>query len=1308
MSFYRVLLLLIALMCANSWAGNAGISYQGRILKPDGTPLENSNVQFRMQVRSPGAENCLLYEEMQTVNMLGSSGAFTITLNDGTGTRLDTPTYQVDRAFANRGTMTLDTTRCSSGSTYVPNVADGRKLIVYFKDSTMSAFEPFPIMNINYTPHSMYALESGRVGVFDSSNLLRAVDASGNPVSAPALNPTQLTNLTDLIAGTSTQYATTAQYNTVQNFAKSTLPTCAAGEVLKSNGTTFSCVTDATGSGGGGTVTAVTSANSYLSVATGTTTPALTLNVGTAANTVAAGDDSRITGALQSSAYAIDVADTTACTASEKPYWNTVSDKWMCAAIGSLNASAISAGTLATARLGSGTANSTTFLRGDGTWASPSGGGVSGLNTGYIPKATSSTSIGDSAIYETGGKVGIGTATPNYSLEVSDLAMIANGLNIGNISGNAGAGQLLDISQSSDTANSTVTNASISISGDPGISGMTANYQSLSSTARYSSTYNGLGGVSGIRASATKMGTGSLANGYGIQTYVNANAGTLTNAYGLQVQMSGAGTVTNGYGLYLGTMMGSSSKYALYSSDSTANSYFAGNVGIGTNAPTVPLTIKGPTSADAINVLNSTNTVIFKVRNTWDRGNLRLFSSTGTEMSSLYSDVNDGPMIYADGSAKNATDGATTLYGSGLGIRIPYVVGQENGVLFGNSSSIGSSVAGAAVTAYTSSVATYAIAGLHFKTNDTGTTLTTRMTIDPTGNIGIGTTSPVEKLEVNGGVKLGTTSSSNAGTIRWDGTNFSGFNGSAWVNFVPNPPASGACDTTNTYTVAGTYAYTVPASFGTITVKLWGAGGGGGGSNSSGSGNAGGSGGNSTVGSLSLFAGGGVGGSPGSTLPTLGVGGNGGTASGGTINTAGVAGSAAAAGGSGAGGTAPTGGGVGGVSQTSNSMAGNAGSSPGGGGGSGSYVEKTFTTATLAPGTTISDIVVGAAGTAGSGSSAGGAGGVGRISITCASAGAPVTGDRGILFVNSSNYATDSNFVYDASGNVGIGTSSPSQVLHINKNQNAATMVFVNNSNAGASTTSSFYASNGTDSTGLLQSGTGNNRLGALSTNAPGGLYIDAQNATGGINFRTGAGPTQRMIIDAGGNVGIGSTTPSYLLDVNGDANIASGSALRFGGTSVCTSIGCTSSSDRNLKENILPLQGALEKILKLQGVEYNYKDTARFTSKHQVGVIAQDVERVYPEVVNTDPDSGLKSVAYDHLIAPLIESVKTLYNRLLATENRQIAQDKVLQVQIRELASKADQTQITQLKSEVAAKDQKIKELEKRLEKIEKMLISK
>lgn len=77
--------------------------------------------------------------------------------------------------------------------------------------------------------------------------------------------------------------------------------------------------------------------------------------------------------------------------------------------------------------------------------------------------------------------------------------------------------------------------------------------------------------------------------------------------------------------------------------------------------------------------------------------------------------------------------------------------------------------------------------------------------------------------------------------------------------------------------------------------------------------------------------------------------------------------------------------------------------------------------------------------------------------------------------------------------------------------------------------------------------------------------------------------------------------------------------------------------SDRNLKKDISPLAGSLSKILKLEGVSFTWKKGG----DKNVGLIAQDVEAVYPELVVTNPATGLKSVEYGNLVAPLIEALK-------------------------------------------------------------------
>ncbi|MEY4616581.1 MAG: hypothetical protein RJB66_1541 [Pseudomonadota bacterium] len=196
----------------------------------------------------------------------------------------------------------------------------------------------------------------------------------------------------------------------------------------------------------------------------------------------------------------------------------------------------------------------------------------------------------------------------------------------------------------------------------------------------------------------------------------------------------------------------------------------------------------------------------------------------------------------------------------------------------------------------------------------------------------------------------------------------------------------------------------------------------------------------------------------------------------------------------------------------------------------------------------------------------------------------------------------------------------------------------------------------------------------------------------------------------ANGNVGIGTASPAYKLDVNGDINIASAKALRFGGTSVCTSSGCTSSSDERLKQNIVPLENSLTKILKLQGVEYDYRDKSKYEEAHQIGVIAQDVESVFPEVVKTDSHSGLKSVAYDHLVAPIIEAIKEIHQRLVMLGTRQEAQQGVLarKAETREVAALRDENsflkaEINQLKKTAAEQREANDELRLRIEKLEK-----
>lgn len=79
--------------------------------------------------------------------------------------------------------------------------------------------------------------------------------------------------------------------------------------------------------------------------------------------------------------------------------------------------------------------------------------------------------------------------------------------------------------------------------------------------------------------------------------------------------------------------------------------------------------------------------------------------------------------------------------------------------------------------------------------------------------------------------------------------------------------------------------------------------------------------------------------------------------------------------------------------------------------------------------------------------------------------------------------------------------------------------------------------------------------------------------------------------------------------------------------------------SDLSLKTDVTPLPSALRDVLQIRGVRFRWKDETR-GSEPQVGVVAQDVEAVYPELIDIDKD-GLRRVQYAGLVAPLIEAVR-------------------------------------------------------------------
>jgi hypothetical protein len=210
---------------------------------------------------------------------------------------------------------------------------------------------------------------------------------------------------------------------------------------------------------------------------------------------------------------------------------------------------------------------------------------------------------------------------------------------------------------------------------------------------------------------------------------------------------------------------------------------------------------------------------------------------------------------------------------------------------------------------------------------------------------------------------------------------------------------------------------------------------------------------------------------------------------------------------------------------------------------------------------------------------------------------------------------TNGRMVIDSNGNVGIGrTPAAGYALDISGNAR------IINSGSGSGAWINFSAGGGTFNI-TRQTGTNGN--------------VDILNdGTGLLSFGTNTIPG-RLSIDSAGRVGVNRLNQSYTLDVSGTIR-ATDDIIAF--------------SDVRVKNNIYTIDNALEKILKLRGVCYTPIDS----SVKKIGVIAQEIEKILPEVVSTDssPDE-YKSVAYGNIVGLLIEGIKELAAKVDALEQK-------------------------------------------------------
>ncbi len=182
-----------------------------------------------------------------------------------------------------------------------------------------------------------------------------------------------------------------------------------------------------------------------------------------------------------------------------------------------------------------------------------------------------------------------------------------------------------------------------------------------------------------------------------------------------------------------------------------------------------------------------------------------------------------------------------------------------------------------------------------------------------------------------------------------------------------------------------------------------------------------------------------------------------------------------------------------------------------------------------------------------------------------------------------------------------------------------------------------------------------------------GGISLGENAYSDGIvmNYDPIGGPIFEMY--SGGNPNI------FMNGNNGDIAVTGAIAAQF----LSSSDGTVQTSDGRLKTNVSSLENALINTRKMRGVSYQWIDKNR-SQANQIGVIAQEVEAIYPEFVHTD-EKGMKAVNYAQMVAVLIEAVKELDAKVttLETQNRE------LKAQLGDASSKED---LNELKAEIEA----------------------